>query len=153
MWLSSVEEKERRHLRSSVGSDTTSEYSLINIEVPQFGRLVKKYSSQHRANNAIQTLDFSIRSGMVGTRALMQGLDLFKILLHNTSPQVFTTVGEDFLWCTIMQVDFIVNELGNNILRRSRDLFSDRPASSIVNCCDNPSIPIYRSWQPSDEVN
>src|SRR5438552_11089461 len=68
VWLSSIEEKERRRLRRGMSSDTTSEYSLINVEVPQLRRFVKKHFSYHRSNNAIQTFDFSIRPGVIGTR-------------------------------------------------------------------------------------
>src|SRR5271169_5902044 len=79
--------------------------------------------------------------------------NLLQVRLNNASPQILSSITEDFLWRSIMHVDFAVNEIRNGIFRSSRNCFRHRPSRRIIYCCDNPSIPLRSLWKNPNQVD
>ena len=133
-------------------SYTTGEHCLIQIEIPQFRRLIQKQFSKDYANNIIQSLHLATRSWMIKTCAFMQCFNSFKILLNSIFSQILFIICEYFLWYVIMKIDFVVNEFSNSILSCLGNSLCNRPICCIIDCSDNSSIAIACRRQSSYQI-
>ena len=65
---------------------------------------------------------------------------------------VLSTICEDFLRCLILHVDLIVNKLCDGFLSCLGNGFCNGSTRGIIDCCDDPSIPIISLGQSSDQI-
>src|SRR5213078_4837755 len=78
---------------------------------------------------------------------------LVQKFFYRPSPEVLSSVGEDFLRCTELHIYFLEYKLCNSYLCCIRDNCRNWPACIIVNCCNYPMVPISCFGEPSNEVN
>src|SRR5208282_1801426 len=79
--------------------------------------------------------------------------NLLQVRLHNSAPQVLSSITEDFLRCSIMYIDFVVNKIRNSIFCSLRNCSRHRPSRRIIDRRDDPSIPMCGLRKNSNQID